>query len=57
MSPPRTRFLQRDEVEALFRTLPSSGPFALRDHTLLLFLYYFANRSMWRNQEYVMISD
>ena len=38
-SPPRTRFLQRDEVEALFRTLPSSGPFALRDHTLLLFLY------------------
>lgn len=37
--PPRTRFLQRDEVEALFRTLPSSGPFALRDHTLLLFLY------------------
>ena len=39
MPPPRTRFLQRDEVEALFRTLPSSGPLALRDHTLLLFLY------------------
>ena len=39
MAPPRTRFLQRDEVEALFRTLPSSGPFSLRDPTLLLFLY------------------
>ena len=37
--PPRTRFLQRDEVEALFKRLPSSGPRALRDHTLLLFLY------------------
>jgi site-specific recombinase XerD len=37
--PPRTRYLQRDEVEALFATLPSSGPRALRDRTLLLFLY------------------
>ena len=37
--PPRTRFLQRDEVESLFKRLPSSGPQALRDHTLLLFLY------------------
>jgi site-specific recombinase XerD len=37
--PPRTRYLQRDEVEALFEALPSSGPRALRDRTLLLFLY------------------
>jgi integrase/recombinase XerD len=37
--PPRTRFLQRDEVEALFNALPSSGPRALRDRALLLFLY------------------
>lgn len=37
--PPRTRYLQRDEVEALFKALPSSGPRALRDRTLLLFLY------------------
>ena len=54
--PPRTRFLQRDEVESLFKKLPSSGPRALRDHTFLLFLYYFANRPMWRTQEYVVIS-
>ena len=39
MAPPRTRFLKRDEVEALFKTLPSSGSLALRDHALLLFLY------------------
>ena len=37
--PPRTRFLQRDQVEALFKRLPTSGPRALRDHALLLFLY------------------
>ena len=37
--PPRTRFLQRDEVEALFQALPSNGPRALRDRVLLLFLY------------------
>ena len=39
MPPPRTRFLHRDEVEDLFGTLPSSGPLALRDRTLMLFLY------------------
>lgn len=37
--PPRTRFLQRDEVEALFQALPANGPRALRDRVLLLFLY------------------
>lgn len=38
-SPPRTRFMERDEIEALFKNLPSKGPLALRDRTLLLFLY------------------
>lgn len=38
-SPPRTRFLERDEIEALFQSLPIDQPWALRDRTLLLFLY------------------
>lgn len=39
--PPRTRYLERDEVEQLFAQLPSdsSDRLALRDHTILLFLY------------------
>jgi integrase/recombinase XerD len=37
--PPQTLYLERDEINALFSSLPSSGPFALRDHALLLFLY------------------
>jgi len=37
--PPRTFFLERDEVEALFAQMPAAGPLALRDRTLLLFLY------------------
>lgn len=37
--PPETRFLERDEVQTLFATLPSSGWAAARDRTLLLFLY------------------
>jgi site-specific recombinase XerD len=37
--PPQTRFLERDEIQALFSHLPSKGVFALRDHALLLFLY------------------
>ena len=37
--PPRTQFMDRDEVEALFKKLPLKGPWALRDRTLLLFLY------------------
>ena len=36
---PQTLYLEHDEINDLFSTLPSSGPFALRDHTLLLFLY------------------
>ena len=37
--PPETRFLDRDEVQTLFTSLPSSGWAAERDRTLLLFLY------------------
>jgi hypothetical protein len=38
-APAETHFLERDEVEALLRHLPRTGRRALRDHTLLLFLY------------------
>jgi len=37
--PPGTRFLERDEIEALFAGLPASGEAAPRDRALLLFLY------------------
>jgi integrase/recombinase XerD len=36
---PGTRFLERDEIEALFAGLPTGSATALRDRTLLLFLY------------------
>lgn len=36
---PETRFMAREEVETLFEKLPSHGRLALRDRTLLLFLY------------------
>lgn len=36
---PDTHYLEREEVTALFRSLPREGYFALRDRTLLLFLY------------------
>ena len=36
---PATQFLERVEVAALFARLPSSGRHAVRDRTLLLFLY------------------
>ena len=39
VAPPRTFFLERDELEALFAKMPTAGPYALRDRTLLLFLY------------------
>jgi site-specific recombinase XerD len=38
-APAETRFLERDEVELLFRQLPSDGRLALRDRAVLLFLY------------------
>ena len=37
--PPETRFLERDEAQRLLRELPSRGRLALRDRTLILFLY------------------
>jgi site-specific recombinase XerD len=37
--PPKTQFLERDEIESLFAGLPKTGWAALCDRTLLLFLY------------------
>ncbi len=39
VAPPDTHFLERDEVTSLFKSLPRNGRHALRDRTLLLFLY------------------
>ena len=39
VAPAPTWFLERDEMEDLLRHLPNQGPLALRDRTLLLFLY------------------
>lgn len=36
---PDTHYLEREEVTMLFRSLPQQGHLALRDRTLLLFLY------------------
>ena len=36
---PDTHYLEHEEVTALFRALPRDSRFALRDRTLLLFLY------------------
>ena len=38
-APAETFFLEQDEVQSLFAALPTKGPSALRDRTLLLFLY------------------
>jgi site-specific recombinase XerD len=38
-APAETHFLERDEVEALFRHLPRTGRLVQRDRALLLFLY------------------
>ncbi len=37
--PPETFFLERDEIRLLFAALPFQGKWALRNRTLLLFLY------------------
>jgi integrase/recombinase XerD len=37
--PPETIFLERDEIEATLAALPAEGRLALRNRTLLLFLY------------------
>lgn len=36
---PDTHYLEREEMTALLRSLPRDGHFALRDQTLILFLY------------------
>jgi len=36
---PETMYLDRDEINTLFANIPTSGPLALRNHILLLFLY------------------
>jgi integrase/recombinase XerD len=38
-APAETRFLERDEIEALLQHLPRDGRLALRDRTLVVFLY------------------
>lgn len=38
-APAETRFLERDEMEVLLQHLPRDGRLALRDRTLVLFLY------------------
>lgn len=38
-APAATHFLEREETEALLRSLPRTGRLALRDHALILFLY------------------
>jgi integrase/recombinase XerD len=37
--PPETRYLERDEIDKLFTTLPQEGSLALRDRALLMLLY------------------
>jgi site-specific recombinase XerD len=39
VAPAETHFLERDEVQALLRRMPSNGRYALRDRALILFLY------------------
>lgn len=39
MMAPQTLYLEHDEINAIFANMPSSGPLALRDYALLLFLY------------------
>ena len=38
-TPPEIRYLERDEIAALLKQVPATGRWALRDRTLLLFLY------------------
>ena len=38
-APPETYFLERDDVQALFTSLPATGRVALRNRALLLFMY------------------
>lgn len=38
-APPETHYLERDEVQALLKRMPSKGRLSLRDRALILFLY------------------
>lgn len=38
-SPPETVYLERDEVDTMFRLLPKAGPLALRDRAILMLLH------------------
>ncbi len=38
-SPPQTLYLERDEIDDLFRSLPKQGTFALRDRAIFMVLY------------------
>src|ERR1035438_8301429 len=38
-APPQTLYLEHDEIETLFRTLPRDGTLALRDRALFMVLY------------------
>ena len=38
-SPPETIYLERNEIEALFKALPRQGSLALRDRALFMLLY------------------
>jgi site-specific recombinase XerD len=40
----KTVYLERDEIEGLFQALPKEGSLALRDRTLLMFLYNTGTR-------------
>jgi site-specific recombinase XerD len=36
---PDTLYLEREEIEAVFKSLPRNGPIALRDRALLMLVY------------------
>jgi integrase/recombinase XerD len=38
-APPQTHYLERDEIEGIFQSLPKQGALALRDRTLFMVLY------------------
>ena len=38
-APPRTDYLEHDEIEALFKSLPSQGTLSLRDRAIFMVLY------------------
>ena len=53
---PAMAYLEKHEIDAMLSVPDCARVQGRRDYALLLFLYYFANRPMWRTQEYVVIS-